>query len=278
GQNTHWPQDSTAAAEGLLHAINLSPNISRNVEGRAPELLSLVEQYIRVLDDVRIRLKDASSKSEMKRWKFLERIRSLTSNRPSKCTLLFQTCQDDVAKVINALNERLGYERVEDTRESPSKAQLHSLALDPATGAPEPGTAVDDSAPRSLAPSEAQPNKPTDCEIKGPISDTALTAARKTFKSVEIGSGVIPVVGNYVGAAARVGLAFVEMLEVYYIVLLIVCSGTHMLAMLQTMDRNNSLAIDLGDYTSNLTKLLKNIKERPNGDEQDIIAQIKGLH
>ncbi|KAG9025638.1 hypothetical protein FS837_004862, partial [Tulasnella sp. UAMH 9824] len=255
-QSTKWPEDSTAAAEGLLDTIHLLPS---NVEGRTPELLTLVKQHIRVLDDVRIRLKDASSKSEMKRWKFLERIKSLTSNRPSKCTLLFQTCQDDVAKAINALNQRLSYERVEKcmgSLESPSQVQPGSPALDPATGSPEQGTTADDSATKS--PTQAQSNNPMARKTKGPISDSALTAARKTFKSVELASGAIPVVGSYVGAAAKVGLAFVEML--------------------QTMDRNNSLAIDLADHTSNLTKLLKNIRQRSKGDEQDIIGQIRDLH
>lgn len=47
-----------------------------------------------------------------------------------------------------------------------------------------------------------------------PIREGALVAARKTFKTVETVSGVIPGVGGFVGVAAKVGLAFVDMIEV----------------------------------------------------------------
>lgn len=50
-----------------------------------------------------MRLKDASSKQGVKNWKIYQTIRSIASKRPSKCTLLFQTCQDDVAQVANSL-------------------------------------------------------------------------------------------------------------------------------------------------------------------------------
>ncbi|KIO18779.1 hypothetical protein M407DRAFT_31569, partial [Tulasnella calospora MUT 4182] len=44
------------------------------------------------------------------------------------------------------------------------------------------------------------------------------------------------------------------------------------------MDRNHSLAADLGDHTSKLTKLLENFEEKSSADEQDIATQIKDLH
>lgn len=46
------------------------------------------------------------------------------------------------------------------------------------------------------------------------VNSGVLTAARKTFRTVEVISGTIPIVGNYVGAAAKVGLAVVRMAEV----------------------------------------------------------------
>lgn len=60
----------------------------------------------RILEDVRTRLKDASSKTGMEKWKFLQQIKSLTSNRPSKCTLVLKTCQADVSESANALQVR----------------------------------------------------------------------------------------------------------------------------------------------------------------------------
>ncbi|KAG8918051.1 hypothetical protein FRC01_002067, partial [Tulasnella sp. 417] len=213
---------STDASKCLLDAINSSPDIPDNTAGMKQELQILVEEYIRILDDIRIRLKDASSRSEMKRWKFLERIRSLGSNRPSKCTLLFQTCQDDVSKIFEALNDRLDVERArqkegQEGLGSPPHAQLYSAVqshtLDPQTSTSPKETAADDSDLQSPSPQPLQSSTTQDHQKRSPISDTALTIARKTFKSVEIASGAIPVAGNYVGAAAKVGLAFVEMLQ-----------------------------------------------------------------
>ncbi|KIO17480.1 hypothetical protein M407DRAFT_32847 [Tulasnella calospora MUT 4182] len=229
------------------------------------ELRNIVERYIQILDEVRIRLKDASSKPEMKRWKFLQRIKSLTSNRPSKCTLMLQTCQDDVSKAMNALNERLDVERAKEKEGMDGLVSLPQVQSQPnpqsvAQGLPT-GTAehelASEHSTRSLLAAKPS-NTPKDSKSRSPISDKTLTIARKTFKTVEIGSGAIPVVGNFVGAAAKVGLAFVEML--------------------QNMDRNHSLAADLGDHTSKLTKLLENFEEKSSADEQDIATQIKDLH
>ncbi|KAG8921582.1 hypothetical protein FRC00_008468, partial [Tulasnella sp. 408] len=236
------------------------------------ELRSLIERYIRGLEDVRLRLKDASSKSEMKRWKFLQRIKSLASNRPSKCTLVLRTCQDDVSKAIDALKEHLDSEQAkpEQNVEAASKLMLKdqnismgqsgtgSLIQDPSTtSTADHATTLDDPTTTSGVPEQSLSNTPKYSKDKSTISDQALAVARKTFKTVEIGSGAIPVVGSYVGAVAKLGLAFVEML--------------------QTMDRNHSLTIELGDHTSKLNALVGNFKGRSILGQQDIAAYINTL-
>lgn len=50
--------------------------------------------------------------------------------------------------------------------------------------------------------------------MRSPIRDGTLIAARKTFKTVEAVSGAIPGLGDFIGVAAKVGLAFVNMIEV----------------------------------------------------------------
>ncbi|KIO27438.1 hypothetical protein M407DRAFT_23367 [Tulasnella calospora MUT 4182] len=262
-KNTEWPAESADAAKGLHNTISSSPNISHNMAQMTQELQNLVERYIQTLDDVCIRLKDASSKPEMKRWKFLQRIKSLTSNRPSKCTLLLQTCQDDVSKAINAFKD---HERAKGKcnlyvfANMPVSQQQSSqfVAQELSTGTAEHGLTSEHSTSSLLVAQQPLSNTPKDPKNRSAISDKALTIARKTFKTVEIGSGAIPVVGSFVGATAKVGLAFVEML--------------------QTMDRNHSLAVDLGNHTSKLTKLLENFKGKSSSDEQDIAAQIQDLH
>lgn len=57
-------------------------------------------------------------------------------------------------------------------------------------------------------------DSPENEENQNPIRSGVLIGARMTFKTVEAISGTIPGVGNYVGVAAKVGLAFVSMIEV----------------------------------------------------------------
>ncbi|KIO25788.1 hypothetical protein M407DRAFT_24940 [Tulasnella calospora MUT 4182] len=108
---TEWPSESKGAAKSLLNTIESSPGIPNGMPSALQELQGIVEQYIRVLEDVHVRLKDVSSKTSMQKWNFLQLIRSKTTNRPSKCTLLLKTCQDDVSKAANSVLERLDQER-----------------------------------------------------------------------------------------------------------------------------------------------------------------------
>lgn len=59
-------------------------------------------------------------------------------------------------------------------------------------------------------------NLPEDQENFNQIRAGALIVAKRTFQTVEVVSGAIPVVGSYVGGVARVGLAFVNMIEVKF--------------------------------------------------------------
>lgn len=49
---------------------------------------------------------------------------------------------------------------------------------------------------------------------KSSIRSKGLGLAKTTFKTVDAISGTIPVAGSYIGAAAKVGLVVVEMVEV----------------------------------------------------------------
>ncbi|KAG8922009.1 hypothetical protein FRC01_014608, partial [Tulasnella sp. 417] len=155
-KSNKWPSDSMEAAESLVNAINSCPDISMDDYHMTKELQNLVENYTEILDDILIQLGDASSKAAMKRWKFLELIKSLASDRPSKCTLLLKTCQDDLSRATHTLirmtliwplktrldTERAKKEGVSGGLESSPKVQVYSIGQDgsqstgqdPATG------------------------------------------------------------------------------------------------------------------------------------------------
>lgn len=144
------------------------------------------------------------------------------------------------------------------------------------TSTADPATPLDDPTTTSTLPEQSPSDTLKDSKEKNPISDQALIIARKTFKSVEIGSEAIPVVGSYVGAVAKIGSAFVEMLQVIYTTCS-TSSSTNMFISIQTMDKNQSLAIELGGHTSKLNMLVGNFKGRSNLAQQDIAAQINDL-
>ncbi|KAG8992897.1 hypothetical protein FRB90_000873 [Tulasnella sp. 427] len=83
-----------------------------------------------------------------------------------------------------------------------------------------------------------------------------LVALRKAFKGLEIASSSIPVAGNFVGAAAKVGLAFVETV--------------------QKMDGNEDLAKDLGTQTTRLLTLLQQFNNK--SEESFIADRMNDLH
>lgn len=68
---------------------------------------------------------------------------------------------------------------------------------------------------------DVSPNPVEDQENHSPTRDGAVTVARKTFKTIEVLSGLIPGFGNFVGAGAKAGLAFVTMIEVRLVAILI---------------------------------------------------------
>lgn len=96
------------------------------------------------------------------------------------------------------------------TSASPAPAAPFKVQMKPAQREAESNTSTDGVYPNQ----ESLLSVPENEEYHSQIHPEALIMARKTFKGVEIASGSIPVVGGYVGAAAKVGLAFVEALQV----------------------------------------------------------------
>ncbi|KAG8912917.1 hypothetical protein FRC00_003489, partial [Tulasnella sp. 408] len=96
--------------------------------------------------------------------------------------------------------------------------------------------------PSTAQPQQNQsPNVPEN-ESKKSRRQDYLNVANKVFAGVEAVSGVIPIVGSYVGAAAKVGLTCVEMV--------------------QGMDSNDEVARGLQEHTSHLSEILEQFKDQ----------------
>ncbi|KAG8992038.1 hypothetical protein FRB90_001111 [Tulasnella sp. 427] len=235
-QNTEWPPGSVDAAEDLMKTVKSCPTVPSYFPSVSHELKLALDKYIHVLEDVSTRVKDASSKPRKQQWKILARLKSMTSKHPSKCTLLFKTCQADLLASVNALNECTEKER-DKTHDEPYEASSHgSLQLAPANDSQPPESIIMGTA----APALNQVPKLHGAQqtaYRGPVRQEMLNAARTTFKALDVASSSIPVAGNF------------------------------------TMDKNDDLAKDLGGQTARLLELLDKFNERSNAIEGHVTAE-----
>ncbi|KAG9005976.1 hypothetical protein FRB90_010109, partial [Tulasnella sp. 427] len=238
---------SKSAVQDFVKTIKLSPGVPKDLSSLSKELQDAYKEYIKVIEDVYAQIEDASSRPA--RWK--DRINSLFAKGPSRCTLVFQTCEADILSAAKTLNECLENDHRKASSHSPPQlapvsspqhlVQATTIAVQTSTQTPSSNASQ-------------------------PVTDDwltrqeKLTTARKTFKAVDMASSSIPGAGNFVGAAAKVGLAFVETLQAGS-----KCSFT--------MDKNEESVKDLEAQTMRLQTLLKRFTEKPAADQGDGTAE-----
>ncbi|KAG8926216.1 hypothetical protein FRC01_009204, partial [Tulasnella sp. 417] len=238
-KETKWPRESEDTAQDLLQIIDKIPELPAGIT----PVKDAIEQSLQILEAVHTTVKTASEKYGTRERGFRDGIRfNISSLRPSKCTDTLQTCREDFERVSAMLSSWLCSLKVADPT-SPGNLGGSEVPGDSAIGSdPLAGQGV------SVGGSSADP--PQDQEIRSPIRDRVIIAARKTFKTVETVSGAIPAVGDFIGVAAKVGLAFVNMIE--------------------TMDKNEDVAKELAHHTSKLASYIEHFKKKSdmgNGDE-----------
>lgn len=123
----------------------------------------------------------------------------------------------------------LGNVTVEDSEISSGLRDQPTMAPFDVSHAPEPpvSSGLQTETPVQPAPEDRErltphkgavqaspPDVPDDRENRNPIRKAVLTAARKTFETVDVVSGAVPIVGDYIGVAAKIGLAAINIVEV----------------------------------------------------------------
>ncbi|KAG8896722.1 hypothetical protein FRC00_005406, partial [Tulasnella sp. 408] len=186
-EDTTWPPRSQAAAQQLLQSMNKSPyaQIVSDDNSDVPEdIREAVEQFTRVLKEVSTKLEKVASKYGVRKRGVRERVKYFLSMlRGGRCTQVLETCEDDVSKASTSV------------RNSIDQADQASAVSNNGT---ERGIRV------AMGKKHHAGRRMT------------LDAASKIFSTVETVSGVIPLVGQYIGAGAKVGLTCVEMAQVMY--------------------------------------------------------------
>ncbi|KAG8993827.1 hypothetical protein FRB90_000595 [Tulasnella sp. 427] len=102
-KNIKWPSSSKLSAEEFVKGVKTSPTVPKDLSGLSQELHNAYNAYVKVIEDVDTRIKDAASKSAM--WKLLDPLTQVLPKRTSRCTLVFQTCQADILTAAKALKK-----------------------------------------------------------------------------------------------------------------------------------------------------------------------------
>ncbi|KAG8903391.1 hypothetical protein FRC01_009212, partial [Tulasnella sp. 417] len=144
------------------------------------------------------------------------------------------------------------------------------------TNLTEPAPASERPPTRPTSPQESSPDVLEDAEKRSPIRELFLTGARKTFQAVELASGAIPLVGDFVGVAAKVGLGFVNMIEARLFSFLLAL--TTLISGCQTMDSNEDVSKELTSHTEELASQLEHFKKNSSAQTGDqVTARIEKL-
>ncbi|KIO20968.1 hypothetical protein M407DRAFT_29410 [Tulasnella calospora MUT 4182] len=213
-KNTNWPSQSKEVANNLLQTINDLPDIP--LDASVTIFKDTLVEFIRRPREV----KEASEKYGRKDLGLLGGIKDkLRSRRRGGCTATLQACRDDIESASANL------------RGSGTPSELQPQPNTPLFRVDYPPEPFEPSRTLQTTPAErtvgsehgtshptflpdSSPNPPKKEESRCKIRDGALIAARGTFKAVEAMSGAIPVFGGFVGIAAKIGSAFVNMIEI----------------------------------------------------------------
>ncbi|KAG9047407.1 hypothetical protein FS837_002303 [Tulasnella sp. UAMH 9824] len=229
---SNWPKGSTILVKELFDIISNAPTLQEKPfksHSITPEAQDSIERFTMVMEDVCARLNKAYKKYGSNR-ELSDVIRHpFSSLTKDGCRTALLKCKDDVGKALTSLQANVF-------------ATEHPLDVEVDAGAPTPNSASNH--PTSSANTKSAPPSPsTQTNLSSSTDEDVLAqqptpsalnasssaqnqeqatvrrreridVARTTFETIEAISGTIPVVGSYVGAGAKVGLAVVKMIQV----------------------------------------------------------------
>ncbi|KAG8959835.1 hypothetical protein FRC05_007311, partial [Tulasnella sp. 425] len=297
-QDTGWPVKATQDVQGFIETMETKLNLERiptddtQIQG---ELRIAIEHFLEELESVRGRVKEKSRKYDNKKRGLLEGTTIWFSGvKLGDCTEVLRNCRADVERSLTSLNDHLGRLVINSEQRTSREVQLNSeenagliaegsvgddsgrltgtptVAQPTATPAPDTGLEpLTNAVPSSFTSGQAvsapaddqQASVATEKKKKSPLRGQLLNAAKIATKVAEGASG-LPVVGAYIGVAAKVASTMVEMA--------------------QTMDDNDERAERLGTHVCNLSEVLERVSKNSRQPEQsqtknDIEALQRGL-
>ncbi|KIO31771.1 hypothetical protein M407DRAFT_19280 [Tulasnella calospora MUT 4182] len=214
-KNTTWTSNSSEAKENLLQTVDNLENLPEDKAHLSAGEKEALDEYIGALEDVRGKLKEASEtygrKDSKKRDKIFKH--SLAHLDRTGGIQVLETCRTIIETALKRLQNHHGTQ--------PTAASTQT------------------------APSSGQKNH---AKADSRLSQ-GLTTARAIFTALEAFSGPIPIVGQYVGGTAKLGLAIIDMWK--------------------GMDSNADAAKSLESQMATLADHLKYFESQPSEDQKE---------
>ncbi|KAG8984013.1 hypothetical protein FRB90_005624, partial [Tulasnella sp. 427] len=212
-----WTGNSRKAAQDLQHAVEDFPVLPDYAAQSSTELQEALDNLSKALVRVRERLEGASRKYGIKNKGIRHRMEHLAAHADRQGGIqLMESCREDVRGAMEQLRTTLR------------------------NGNPKDAT--------STAPVQTRQQQPADQE-KNSDREVTLSSAKIVFNAVETASGMIPIVGQYLGGAAKVGSTIIGMIE--------------------GMDGNQDLAKRLEAQVASLSGYLDHFQKPPREDQKE---------
>ncbi|KAG8970161.1 hypothetical protein FRB90_010677, partial [Tulasnella sp. 427] len=238
-KTTAWTGNSTkAAAENLRQTIESLPVLASSTTQITAEVDVAAGDLYKVLGEVQARLETVSRRFITKNKGLRQKLKQLVAHKDRDGDRQsIDACRNDIKHASDRLQERI----------DPHRAAISSANIATST------------TPHRGQTQQHQPMTSKDNSDR----EKRLSTAKTTFKVVEALSGALPVVGTYVGAAAKVGSTIVEMIA--------------------GMDGNQELASRLEARVTSISEHLEHFKSRSRAVQkgetskriQDLQCQLK---
>ncbi|KAG8918658.1 hypothetical protein FRC01_001736 [Tulasnella sp. 417] len=251
-QNTRWPRHSEDTVKSLADIMKQVPTGNPPSQDNKTNELVNVDQLaslksftaISALQTVKTKL-DAAAERHGASFK-----PSTFFHRSETCNQVLNACRQDIMNALATLHSPASVDQSERSAAPPDETQAprtssgldQERSLAGAERVPDGMPGSDQKAVNSAETASALKEEPVNETDSNARRKERLDWANKIFKGVEAVSGSLPIVGSYVGAAATVGLACVELA--------------------QLMDQNEGDAKTLESRTARLSEILKPFEVR----------------
>ncbi|KAG9041579.1 hypothetical protein FS837_012054, partial [Tulasnella sp. UAMH 9824] len=267
-KDTVWPRKSTDTAHELIRIIENASGLKGIPKDGYPFKAEHRDSLGRFIA-VQLKLGEASNTYGAEKKRFSRKIKHLFIHEDQdKCTQVLESCRNDIKNALASLPDRWNLEITAVKSFSSQLGESNPVeGDDPSAGSL--GVKIDHaigSVPRAITsqstisvPSSGNNEEPT---ISGDGFNGTSTRResfgrlKTTFNVVESIAGTIPVIGTFVGAAAKIGVTIVDII--------------------QQMGNTEEAAKSLTSHASQLANMLKRFENKSTEQNKDSLTSLIG--